>query len=317
MAGPICSIPLLASWIAACSAPAPVATGYVEGEYVLIAPVTVAQIDEVPVRRGDRVEAGMVVTRMERRDAEIAFAQAEAVLARAKSELANLKEARRNEEIRVIEAELASARAEAADAARGAQRMSDLFARGTVSQSVVDDARTRLDVAEARVAEVEANLSVAYLPARVQVIAAAVASVDVAESSRNAAAWQLEKRDLTAPASGIVFEVFRRAGEIAGPQAPVLSLLPDGAVLLRLYVPETEIARIKLGSLLDVGCDGCPEDTSATVTFVADSPEFTPPVIYSIENRQKLVYLVEARPDAHSTVLKPGQIVDVRVADVP
>ena len=317
MAGPICSIPVIAGFIAACSAPAPLATGYVEGEFLLIAPVTASQVDEVSVRRGDRVRAGTVLTRMERRDAEIALRQADAALARAKSELANLQTARREEEIRVIEAELASARAQAAETAREARRLRDLLARGTVPQSVVDDAETRLDVAEARVAEMEANLAVAYLPAREQVIAAAEASVDLAESSRDAAAWQLEKRDLTAPASGIVFEVFRRDGEIAGPQAPVLSLLPDGAVLLRLYVPEKEIARIKPGVSLAVNCDGCPEDTSATVTYVADTPEFTPPVIYSLENRQKLVYLVEARPDAQSAILKPGQIVDVRVADGP
>jgi len=317
MAGPICSIPFVAGFFAACSAPAPVATGYVEGEFVLIAPVTVAQIDEVSVRRGDQVEAGKVLTRLERRDAEIALTQAEAAVARAKSELADLQAARREEEIRVIEAELASARAQSAESAREAQRLSDLFARGTVSKSVVDEADTRLDVAEARVAEMEANLAVANLPAREQVIAAAVASVKVAESSRDAAAWQLEKRNLTAPASGIVFEVFRRDGEIAGPQAPVMSLLPDGAVLLRLYVPETEVARIKPGVPLDISCNGCSEGTSATVTYVADAPEFTPPVIYSLENRQKLVYLVEARPDAHATILKPGQIVDVRVADSP
>jgi HlyD family secretion protein len=53
------------------------------------------------------------------------------------------------------------------------------------------------------------------------------------------------------------------------------------------------------------------------VTYVADSPEFTPPVIYSLENRQKLVYLVEARPDAGAEALKPGQIVDVLPVAAP
>ena len=53
---------------------------------------------------------------------------------------------------------------------------------------------------------------------------------------------------------------------------------------------------------------------SATVTYVADEPEFTPPVIYSLNNRQKLVYLVEARPEGDGTMLRPGQIVDVQLA---
>ena len=317
MAGSICTISILAGFFSACAAPQPIATGYVEGEFLLMAPISVAQVEELAARRGDRIEAGELLVKMERRDAEIALTQAEATLVRAQSELADLKTARRAEEIRVIEAELASARAQAREAAKEAKRLNDLLERGTVAPSQVDDAETALAVAEAQVAEVEANLAVAHLPAREQQIAAAEAAVAVAQSSRDAAQWQLDKRDLTAPSAGIVFEIFRRRGEIAGPQAPVLSLLPDGAVLLRLYVPEPFIADIAPGRTLEVGCDGCPPDTTATVTYVSDEPEFTPPVIYSLENRQKLVYLIEARPGPGAVKLKPGQIVEVRLEDSP
>lgn len=311
----VCTLPVVAAFFAACAAPAPVATGYVEGEFLLIAPVAVAQVDTLAVRRGDRVAVGATLARMERRDAEIALAQAEAALARAESELADLRAPRRNEEIRAIEAELASARAQADEADREAQRQSELLLRGAVSRTQLDDAQTRADVAHARVAEVEANLAVSHLPARDQQIAAAEAAVAVARSSRDAAAWQLSKREIAAPRAGTVSEVFRRAGEIAGPQAPILSLLPEGAVLLRLYAPETLVSGLAPGVVLAVDCDGCPPGTTATVSYVSDQPEFTPPVIYSVENRQKLVYLIEARPDPGAVLLKPGQIVDVRLKE--
>jgi len=71
-----------------------------------------------------------------------------------------------------------------------------------------------------------------------------------------------------------------------------------------------------VGETLNVACDGCAEGQSARVTYISDAPEFTPPVIYSLENRQKLVYLVEARPTGDS-VLKPGQIIDVSLPDAP
>jgi HlyD family secretion protein len=313
MAGILCGIPVIAGYLSVCAAPPPLATGYVEGEFRLIAPVATSQVEDLLVRRGDAVEAGQTLATMERRDAEIALAQAESALARAESELSDLKEARRPEEIRVIEAELDSARAQETDAGRAAQRMLDLFQRGTVPQSQVDDAQTSLDVARARVAEIEASLAVARLPARSHQIAAAEAAVAQAKSGRDAAAWQLEQRTLTAPARGTIHEVLRRQGEIAGPQAPVLSMLPEEAVILRLYVPEAHISEITPGLRLAVNCDNCPPETSATVTFVSDQPEFTPPVIYSIENRQKLVYLVEARPDPGAALLQPGQIVDVQL----
>jgi HlyD family secretion protein len=107
-----------------------------------------------------------------------------------------------------------------------------------------------------------------------------------------------------------VTDIIHHPGEIAVTGQPILTLLPDGAVRLRLYLPEAALADLAIGSLLDVQCDGCPPGLTATVSYIADGPEFTPPVIYSVGSRQKLVYLVEAHP-TDGTTLKPGQIVDV------
>ena len=309
----LCAIPLVSTFLTACAAPAPFATGYVEGEFRLIAPVSTARIDSLLVSRGDRLTELQTLVRMETRDAEIDLARASAALEHAESVLANLRTGRRPEEIGVIEASLASARAELEEASREALRLEGLLARDIVSQSQLDDARLRVDLAEARLAEVEANLAVARLPARKHEIEAAEAAVAQALAQRDAAAWQLEQRQIDAPSAGTIYEVLRTEGEIAGPQAPILSMLPDDAVTLRLYVPQGLVSAIALGSGLDVNCDGCPAGLTATVTYVADTPEFTPPVIYSLENRQKLVYLVEARPDPGATMLKPGQIVDVHL----
>ena len=309
----VCSVPILATFFAACTGLPPLATGYVEGEFRLIAPITTAQVETVNVRRGQRVHAGETLAKMETRDAAIAVAEAAAGLELAESQLADLHEGRRTEEIQVIEATLASAEAEMREAEREEARLRDLVDRGITAQTELDDATLRLDVARAQVAEVEANLAVARLPARPHEIEAAQASVTQAQAQKAAAEWQLEQRELSAPSAGTIHEILREDGEIAGPQAPVLAMLPDGGVLLRLYVPEASLSQIGLGSRLDVNCDGCPAGQSATVSYISDSPEFTPPVIYSLENRQKLVFLVEARPDPGAGSLKPGQIVDVRL----
>ncbi|MEO8530061.1 MAG: HlyD family efflux transporter periplasmic adaptor subunit, partial [Deltaproteobacteria bacterium] len=123
------------------------------------------------------------------------------------------------------------------------------------------------------------------MPARSQTIAAADAQLKASQAALDRAVWALGKRQLTAPADGTVYDLIRLEGEIAGPTQPVLSFLPDGAVKLRLYVPATGTASIATGSVLEVRCDGCPAGLSATVTYVSDAPEFTPPVIYSLENR--------------------------------
>jgi HlyD family secretion protein len=311
----ICAIPVIAGLLSACEPPLPLAAGYAEGEYVLIAPVETAQIETVSVARGERVVANAPLVTMESRDAEIAVAQARAALAQADNQLQDLKHGRRQEEIDVIMAQLLSAKAQAAEATRVLTRQSDLVARGIASRSAYDDAVTARDIASAAVAQAEANLAVAKLPAREDQIAAAQAGVDQARAALDNAEWRRGQRKLTAPAEGMITDIIRNAGELAGPQAPVLSMLPDGAVKLRLYVPEHALARINPGTVLTFRCDGCGEGMTATVNYVSTDPEFTPPVIYSLESRQKLVWLIEAKPDEGAIRLKPGQIVDADLAE--
>ncbi|MCZ4288968.1 HlyD family secretion protein [Hoeflea alexandrii] len=310
----ICAVPVIASLIWACTGAGPLAVGYVEGEYVLVAPIETAQVVDLAVRRGDRVTAGEPLARLERRDAEIAVAQAAGGLALAERQLANLQEGRRPEEIASIEASLSSAKAQEAEAERVLQRQSDLLAQGISTQAAYDSASTAVELNRAKVAELEANLAVARLPARENEIKAAQAAVDQAGAVLESAEWRLSKRVLSIPQPGVVSDIIRNAGEVAGPQAPVLSVLPDGALKLRVYVPETALSSIRVGASLVVRCDGCGEGMRATVSYISPDPEFTPPVIYSLENRQKLVYLVEARPDSDAWALTPGQIVDVDLA---
>ncbi len=310
-----CSIPLAASLLSACAPAPPLAVGYVEGEYVLLAPIEVAQVETVSVRRGDRVEPGKPVVLLEKADAEIAVAQAQSAVLQAKAQLADLKIGKRPEEIAVLEAALKSAMAQKGEAERVQRRLSDLLVRGTSTQAEYDRAATAAEQADAAVGQAEANLEVAKLPARPETIKAAENQVEQAKASLEQARWRLSKRVLSAPSPGRVDDIIRDPGDIAGPSAPVVSMLPDGAVKLKVYVPEARFSSVKVGAMLDVRCDGCPPGLTARVSYVSPDPEFTPPVIYSLETRQKLVYLVEARPEGDATPLQPGQIVDVDLAN--
>ena len=310
----VCAVPLLASLLG-CAPAAPLAVGYVEGEFVRLAPIELATVQSILVRRGDRVEAGQPVAEMESADAAIAVAQAEAALAQARAQLADLRLGKRPEEIAVLEAMVRSARAQAEESRRVLARADDLLKRGIAPQAQYDEASTAVEVAEAQINQAEANLAVARLPARAEAIRAAETQVSQAEQAVRQAKWRLAERTVEAPATGRVDDVIRHAGDIAGPSAPVIAMLPDGAVKLTLFIPEPAFSSVAVGSLLEVRCDGCAAGLRARVSYVSPDPEFTPPVIYSLENRQKLVYLVEAHPLADATVLQPGQIVDVVLAD--
>ncbi|BCH35887.1 hemolysin secretion protein D [Mesorhizobium sp. L-8-10] len=310
----LCSIPYVAMLFSACN-PAPLAVGYVEGDYVLLAPIDVAQVREVSVKRGERVEAGAPIAALESDDATIAVARAEAALAQAEAQLADLQIGRRPDEIAVLEATLASAVAQSNEAKRVLARAADLFKRGIAAQAQLDEARTQAEVAEAAIGQAKANLAVAKLPARPEAIKAAESAVKQARAELDTARWKLSQRSITAPAAGRIDDVIRNPGDIAGPAAPVASMLPDGAVKLRVYIPEAAFSKVEVGKLLTVNCDGCPPGLTARVSYVSPDPEFTPPVIYSLQARQKLVYLVEARPEGDGRSLQPGQIVDVEISE--
>ena len=310
----LCSLPFAGALFSACAPAAPFAVGYVEGDYVLLAPAEVAQVETVAVRRGDRVEPGKPLVTLESADAVIAVAQAEAALAQAQAQLADLQVGKRPEEIAVLEATVRSAKAQADEAERVLSRTKDLATRGIATQAQLDEASTALEVAQAAIGQSEANLAVAKLPARPEAIKAAEGQVKQATAALDQARWRLSKRTLAAPSPGRVDDVIRNPGDTAGPSAPVLSILPDGAVKLTLYIPEESFSSVRVGDRLAVHCDGCPPDLRARVSYVSPDPEFTPPVIYSLENRQKLVYLVEAKPEDDAGPLQPGQIVDVALA---
>ncbi len=311
----LCSIPLAASLFSACAVPPPLAVGYVEGEFVLLAPIEVAEVRTVAVRRGDRVTAGHAVAELEAGDATIAVAQAEAALAQAEAELADLKIGKRPEEIAVLQATLTSTQAQEKEAERVLVRLGDLLKRGISTQADYDEAETKLNVATAMVGQAEANLAVARLPARPETIRAAENQVRQANATLDEARWKLSRRTLAAPASGRIDDIIRNPGDLAGPSAPVISMLPDGAVKLKLYLPEEKVSSVTVGATLDVHCDGCQPGLTARVSYVSPDPEFTPPVIYSLETRQKLVYLIEARPEGEAGPLQPGQIVDVELVN--
>jgi HlyD family secretion protein len=95
---------------------------------------------------------------------------------------------------------------------------------------------------------------------------------------------------------------------------PIAALLAPTNMKVRFFAPEDMLAQLPVGARVLVSCDGCGEPAEATISFVAQEPQFTPPVIYSLDQREKLVFLVEARFDGESRV-RPGMPVDIRIAE--
>ena len=121
---------------------------------------------------------------------------------------------------------------------------------------------------------------------------------------------RLMRRNAYSPGDGTVEQVYYRPGETVPAGRPVVAILPPGNLKLRFFAPQAILPTIKYGDIVDVSCDGCENGLTAKVSFIARSAEYTPPVIYSQEERAKLVFLIEARPE-HPDKFRVGQPVTV------
>jgi len=150
------------------------------------------------------------------------------------------------------------------------------------------------------------------LPARADEIRAAEADARAAREALAQADWRLGQRAIASPVTGRVNDTYYAVGDWVPAGIPVASLLPPANVKVRFFVPEPIVGRIKPGQTVNFSCDGCGAPMGATINYISDRAEFTPPVLYSRENRAKLVFLVEARPSPEVAArLNPGQPVDV------
>jgi HlyD family secretion protein len=138
----------------------------------------------------------------------------------------------------------------------------------------------------------------------------AVSSLRVAEARVNTSETRLARRQGFAPVAGTIQQIYFREGEMVPEKRPVLSIMPPGNMKIRFFVSETELPKLAIGDEVRVTCDNCSGDLSAKIYFIATTAEYTPPVIYSLDERNKLVYLIQARPSRPDS-LRVGQPISV------
>jgi len=250
--------------------------GYGEADYIYLASQETGVVSELNVREGDVVEAGAQVFSLD--PDRLAFNEESA---RAQGAAAG--------------AAIRTAQAQATLAQRNYQRGAELFQRGFYPRARLDSDRAAMDTANAQLAQARREAG------------AASAATGLARARLGDATGQ-------APAAGTIQQIFHRPGEVVAAGQPIVALLTPDNMKVRFFAPEAMLARLPVGTRVMVSCDGCAEPIEARVSFVAAEPQFTPPVIYSLDQREKLVFLVEARFD-RATPIRPGMPVDVRIAE--
>jgi HlyD family secretion protein len=301
---------------AGCSdTPSTVWQGYVEGEFVNIAASQSGQLEQLAVTRGQTITVGTPLFRLESGDEVAARKQFEDQLEASQAQLEDIKTGKRLPEQAVTKAQLLQAQINAQHAAAQAKRFALLFPSGGISKQELEDAQNTANVADAQVRQLQSAVQVDLLPDRDGQIHAQEALVAAAQAALAQADWKLAQKALTAPRAGLVFDTLYREGEWVAQGSPVLRMLPPENIKVRFFVPEPVLGKLKVGQSVSLHCDGCAADVTAQISYISTAAEYTPPIIYSNENRAKLVYLIEAHPSkTDAPKLHPGQPLDVRLS---
>jgi HlyD family secretion protein len=288
--------------------------GYAEAEFVDVGSSQAGQLVHLAVTRGQSVMADAPLFQLESANEAAALQAAQRQLEAARAQLKDIEAGRRPPELDVIRHQLAQAEAAEQQAAAQLQRDEPLAAISAISRQQLEDSRAQAQSSAAHVSELRSQLAVAELPGRSEQIRAQEAQAQSAAAAVDQAQWRLDQKTVNAPRGGLVYDTLYREGEWVGAGMPVVRMLPPENIKVRFFVPESVVGALHPGRAVSIHCDGCSGEVAARISYIAAEAEYTPPVIYSNENRTKLVFMIEARADdVAAMALHPGQPVAVRL----
>ena len=288
--------------------------GYIDADMLYISPESGGIITELSVKRGNTVKKDEKLFEIDRTEYLAAYSEAEANLKKARAELQDVLKGAREEEINQIKATISKLNAVYELLNIEHERNMLLRKKDAVSQRDYDTAKWNLARDLWTLNEAKQSLKVAELPARKDQIEAAQEAVKAAEDSFAAAKWRLEQRTVFAQNDARVFDVLLRKGEYAAPGNAAISLIAPENVKVRFFVKYAEAFKLKAGDKVEFTTETPENKYSAVVDYISLKPEYTPPVIYSQENTEKLMFMIEAKPDLKdAAILNPGLPVIVKL----
>ncbi|MEO1669366.1 MAG: efflux RND transporter periplasmic adaptor subunit [Cyanobacteria bacterium J06631_2] len=275
------------------------------------------QITDVLVERGDYVEQGQILARLNDKVLTAEKLQAEGAVNQAKARLSELQAGSRREEVAQGESRVANAQSAISQAEsdleliqKRVERNTSLQADGAISRDQLDEILNQARVAESALARAKADLNeekqaLAQLKAgsRPQTIAQAQAELAQAQGRLQAVTAQLADTTIVAPRGGLVASREAGVGQITSTSEMLFSIIQDGRLELRLQVPETLIGKVEAGQQVRITANNN-QDLKLTGKVRKVDP------LIDNTSRQALVYV--DLPGA--TSLRPGMFLQATVS---
>jgi len=286
--------------------------GYVEGENTYLACPYSGRLVEVLAERGQLVKKNQLLFKLDSDPQTLLLAEAAAALEQSKKVYDDLKKPKRKPELEAIEAQIEQTVAQISLAELRVKRNQTLFDKHVMDKDTLDAALERFHELNALKAQYEANLSLAKLGAREDQLKAQLSQIAQYTFKMNQAKWELNQKSFYAPDDGVIFDTYYNEGEFVDAQRPVAALLTPENIRIEFFVPSDGLAALHLDKKITFDCDGCSTNNEAVIRYISPEAEYVPPLVYSRENRDKLVFRIKA-VIKNASAFKPGQPVVVTV----
>jgi HlyD family secretion protein len=288
--------------------------GYVEGEDIYLASPIAGKLVKICVQRGQKVRKGQLLFQLDPEPQTMLIKEAKSAYTQGEHLVQDLKQPKRPAEIDAIKAQIAQADAQLQLAILRVKRNQTLYDKRVLDKDSLDASVERQKELTNLKAQFESNLTLALEGARPEQISAQESQLYSLGIKIQQAQWELDQKTMYAPDKGSIFDVYFRRGEFVTAQRPVLSLLTPRNTRIEFFVPLEDLAKIYVGKKIQFSCENCSKENQAVISYVSPEAEYAPPLVYSRENSDKLVFRIKARAE-HADRIMPGQPVIVRVSD--
>jgi HlyD family secretion protein len=288
-----------------------VAAGHVEATDVHVAAKVGGRLLKFTLQEGDQVRLGQVLAELDTTDSRLSLEQARAEREQAAAELDLQVAGATKEEVAQAASEVSGAQADLAGAQKDLDRMQALLDRGSGTAKSRDDARTRRDMAAARLRGAREVLARLRRGTRPELIAQARARMASAEARVATLAQQVKDATVMSPLTGVVTEKVAQQGELQQAGSPLCVVTDLANAWLTVFVAETDLTRIRLGQSAEVATDGG-QHRGGHITYISSEAEFTPKNVQTRDERVKLVYKVKVGLDNRDGLFKPGMPAEAR-----
>jgi HlyD family secretion protein len=291
------------------------ASGTIESVNVTVSAKSSGQIRKLNFIEGANVKTGDLLVEIDHDLQDIQLRQAESGVDLAEAQLKLLLSGARREDIKQSEELVKQAKINLDLAKTDFDRTSSLLKDNAITQKQYDDAKGRYDLTVTQYNSTKENLSKVKSIIRPEEIEQARANLKHAVASVDLLKKYIEDCKIYAPVSGVVSKKFMEIGETVAPGASLLKISDLEIVNLVIYVPETDLAKIKLGQKADITIDAYKDKTyQGKIIFISPEAEFTPKNIQTNEERTKLVFAVKIEIANPQSELKPGLPADAKIS---